>query len=412
MYAQVKKQIEDIGDIDIMIGVPSHNNASTVAYVINQVAKGLKTYFPDKTSVIMNIDGRSKDGTRDVARAIKVPVPVIVVPEVANENRRIYGKGNGIHIVMDVANDMNAKAFAMFDADLRSITPDWVKLILEPIVRKRYDFIAPRYTRHKYDATITNFIAYPTVRMLFGKDIRQPIGGDFGFSRRCFEEIRKHPISNDPAFLEFGIDIFVSSMALAKDFKVAEAALGVKIHDEKDPGKDLSPMFYQVVTNLFNIISYYDKRWPKVKGVKRVHLFRDDGIADYPPLPINVNATNMIRKFNSGRKEHSKTLKKALSKDTYSKLRDIRIRKGPAFSDELWVNIFFELGSEYFKTKHPDRILEALLAMWIGRVSSFVIEAEAMNNDDAEELIQRQADVFLENKKEFLLLYSKRGGGS
>ena len=42
--------------------------------------------------------------------------------------------------------------------------------------------MAPLYHRHKFDGTITNGIVYPLTRALYGRRIRQPIGGDFGFS--------------------------------------------------------------------------------------------------------------------------------------------------------------------------------------------------------------------------------------
>ena len=49
-------------------------------------------------------------------------------------------------------------------------------------MRHGYEFVAPLYARHRYDGTITNTIVYPLTRALYGKRIRQPIGGDFGFS--------------------------------------------------------------------------------------------------------------------------------------------------------------------------------------------------------------------------------------
>ena len=47
-----------------------------------------------------------------------------------------------------------------------------------------FDYVAPLYLRHKYDGTITNSIVYPLTRALYGREVRQPIGGDFGFSGR------------------------------------------------------------------------------------------------------------------------------------------------------------------------------------------------------------------------------------
>ena len=55
---------------DIVIGIPSYNNAKTVGHVIRAVDAGLAKYFPDKKAVIINSDGGSKDGASEV---IKMP---------------------------------------------------------------------------------------------------------------------------------------------------------------------------------------------------------------------------------------------------------------------------------------------------------------------------------------------------
>ena len=66
---------------------------------------------------------------------------------------------------------------------MRSITPEWIGLLVGP-PSSGFDYVAPLYRRHKYDGTITNSIVYPLTRALYGKQVRQPIGGDFGFSGR------------------------------------------------------------------------------------------------------------------------------------------------------------------------------------------------------------------------------------
>lgn len=68
------------------------------------------------------------------------------------------------------------------DSDLRSITPEWTELLLEPVYEEGFDYVAPIYARPKFDGTITNGIVYPLMRPLYGNRVRQPIAGDFGFS--------------------------------------------------------------------------------------------------------------------------------------------------------------------------------------------------------------------------------------
>jgi hypothetical protein len=84
------------------------------------------------------------------------------------------------------------------------------------------DFIAPLYHRHKFDGTITNSIIYPLTRALYGKRVRQPIGGDFGFSGR----LAKHYLSKDvwqTDVARYGIDIWMTTEAMANNFTVAQS---------------------------------------------------------------------------------------------------------------------------------------------------------------------------------------------
>ena len=52
----------------------------------------------------------------------------------------------------------------------------------------------------------------------------------------------------DSDVARFGIDIWMTTTALADGFRVCQAFLGAKIHDAKDPGADLAAMLVQVVS--------------------------------------------------------------------------------------------------------------------------------------------------------------------
>ena len=68
----------------------------------------------------------------------------------------IPGKGSAFRTIFKTAVEMQADACCVVDADLRSITPEWIELLLSPIIKGGFDFVAPLYSRHKYDGTITN----------------------------------------------------------------------------------------------------------------------------------------------------------------------------------------------------------------------------------------------------------------
>jgi glycosyltransferase involved in cell wall biosynthesis len=157
--------------------------------VVKAVQAGLVKYFPDMKCVLVNSDGGSTDGTIDVVQnasvedfhAILLHHRISPVFKITTPYHGIPGKGSAFRTIFEIADALGVKACAVVDSDLRSITPEWIELLIKPVLEQGYDYVSPLYHRHKYDGTITNSIVYPITRALYGKRVRQPIGGDLAF---------------------------------------------------------------------------------------------------------------------------------------------------------------------------------------------------------------------------------------
>jgi glucosylglycerate synthase len=55
--------IRNLGQVDVVVGIPSYNNSRTIGHVVRAAHAGLAKYFPQFTAVIINSDGGSRDGT-------------------------------------------------------------------------------------------------------------------------------------------------------------------------------------------------------------------------------------------------------------------------------------------------------------------------------------------------------------
>ncbi|HEX3203102.1 MAG TPA: glycosyltransferase, partial [Nitrospiraceae bacterium] len=186
---ETESKVSEIGEAEILIGIPSYNNAKTIGHVVRAVMAGLAKYFSGRRSVLVNSDGGSVDGTPDVVGRAVVDYGAMLISDqqtllqkIITPYQGIPGKGSAFRTIFEIARRLKAKACAVVDSDLRSITPEWIELLIGPVLNHGYDYVAPYYLRHKYDGTITNSIVYPLTRALYGQRIRQPIGGDFGFS--------------------------------------------------------------------------------------------------------------------------------------------------------------------------------------------------------------------------------------
>src|SRR3990172_3434613 len=254
----LRDEVERLGRADIMVGIPSFKNAATIGYVVRAAHAGLVQFFPDLRPVLVNSDAGSPDGTQRVVIETEPPDYVEEVLLVRPRNRLqrvtltypevdgVAGKGAALHAIFEMAHALRAQALIVVDSDLRSIGPEWIELLAGPILKGGFDFVAPLYARYKWDGTITNTVTYPLTRALYGHRIRQPIGGDFGVSG----DLVAHYLEQDDWSADvsrFGVDIWMTTKAVAGGFAVCQVRLGAKVHDPKDPGSDLGPMFRQVV---------------------------------------------------------------------------------------------------------------------------------------------------------------------
>jgi glycosyltransferase involved in cell wall biosynthesis len=399
-------QLEGIKEADILIGIPSYNNVRTIGHVVRAVMAGLAKYFPKAKAVLVNSDGGSTDGTQEEMRRVRIEDfktiltshPVHPIHKVVAPYHGIPGKGSAFRTIFEAARSLKAKACAVVDSDLRSITPEWMELLLRPIYEEGFDYVAPLYARHKFDGTITNSIVYPLTRALYGKRIRQPIGGDFGFSEKLASfYLTKEVWETDVA--RFGIDIWMTTLAIAEGFKVCQSYLGAKIHDAKDPGSDLGAMFTQVVSSVFRLMGDYQNIWKEVRESQPVPTFGfhyEVGVE-----PVSVNVERMIENFRLGVKGLMEIWRKVLFPETVPWLESIGRLSDEAFSfpQDLWVHIVYDFAVAYYKgSAHREHLLKSMIPLYLGRVASFVMENQKNSAIEVEEEIESLCMVFDEMK--------------
>lgn len=406
---EIQDQIQEIKEADILVGIPSFNNARTIGHVVRAIQAGLSKYFPGQTAVIINSDGGSTDGTMDVVesttiedyRSIHLHHRVDKIFKIATPYQGIPGKGSAFRTIFEIASALNVKACAVVDSDLRSITPEWIELLIKPVFEDGFDYVLPLYHRHKYDGTITNSIIYPITRALYGKRVRQPIGGDFGFSGRLAKfYLTKDVWETDVA--KYGIDIWMTTTAIANNFKVCQSFLGAKIHDAKDPGADLSAMLYQVVGATLDLMETYSDTWKTIKGSEPVPSFGFQYTVGLEPVGVNIE--RMIERFKLGVKELMGIWKGLLSKDIVDFLGTAELMKKETFHipEEIWVEIIYSFAiAAHKKMINREHLLKSLTPLYIGRTASFVIDTMNSDAPDVEEKIERLCRIY-EDKKFFL----------
>ncbi len=388
-----REKLERLGHADIVIGIPSYLCDDSIRHVVKTISNGLEKYYPDARALIIISDGGSTDDTRDVARSYEGKS--FNIDKIVTVYRGLPGKGSALRAVFEAAAFLKPQAVAVFDSDLISISPQWVKNLIDPVM-DGYDFVAPDYLRYKFDATITNTITYNLTCSLYGLRIRQPIGGDFGLSLGLI----KYYLSQDGVWetdvTRFGIDIWMTASAIVGGFKICQAKLGVKIHGRKDPSQDLGPMYRQVVGTIFQLMEMHEGYWKNISGLKDVPI-----LGDYPaeePPAFEINQDELIEYFQMGfwnfngiwqqqLEEKDLALIKALAHDGAKETFHLPI--------ETWVRTVYRYANAFHSTpRQRMKLLNTMIPLYYARVASLVNELKDMDCNQAEDFFDEQALCF------------------
>jgi hypothetical protein len=349
--------------------------------------------------VVLIGDGGSTDDTREVAREYEM---MPWQEKIVSIYRGPAGKGSALRSIFEAAKRLDVRACVVVDSDLRSITSELVKFLLEPVLEKDLQFVAPVYLRYKYDGTITNNIVYNLTRSLYGLRIRQPIGGDFAFSR----EVARHYLDQDvweTDVARFGIDIWMTTEAITQGFRICQAGLGQKIHDAKDPAVHLAPMFRQVIRTLFTLMEHHESYWKGVKGSVTVPTFGLQTAGE--PEPISIDRDRLLTQFVLGFRHFGVLWKTIFSPECYAEIEAASKREGKEFviSVETWVKILYELAATFHTwPNHRGKLMEVVTPLYQGRVASFINRTWDMTSAEAEQVVEEQARAF-EDHKDYLI---------
>jgi glycosyltransferase involved in cell wall biosynthesis len=243
-------------DSRLCVVFPARNEAETVAHCIETARRS--RYEPQ----VVVIDGNSSDNTREKAKS----AGAIVV----EQSRDFYpAKGVAMKDGVREALKLGAEGIMFLDADITSLTPQWVDLLAEPVLAKACDMSRGYYKRAEYDGAVTKLVAKPLSRVFFPEiaHFNQPLAGEICASAELFRELAQHRDWPDG----WGVDIWLLIEAAMNDYNIAEVYLGTKVHTSRNDYQHdvsvLSQMAEQVsLTTLKEALKY--KRVDKLKGVK------------------------------------------------------------------------------------------------------------------------------------------------
>ncbi|MEJ5364107.1 MAG: glycosyltransferase [Desulfosoma sp.] len=393
----VEENPQNVQQADIVVAIPTFNEAAFIGRAVEIVGRGLREHYPDRSSVIINCDNHSVDGTREAFFQAPVEVPRLYLS--TEPNRR--GKGANLRMLLEKLTALNPHAVLILEADITNMAPVWVRLFLEPVFRGAA-YVTPLYVRHKYESTLTSTVVYPMLRCLYGRRVRQPDAGDCAFRGDLVGAFLNAPAWSE-AVDGTGIDVWMGTVALTCRVPVWQSLIGSpKRHRAKDPFAHLAARFRNILTAMFDQMAAYAHLWTRVKWSKPTALFNLDGHEmDNPPL-VEINAARLHQRFLEGFPENESLWRQVFDPAVMNKLDEIRRMPYEQFTfpSQTWAAVLFDAACAYQRLENQERprLLDSLIPLYLGKVVAFVKRTERMSVQQAEDHVEETCAIFEEYK--------------
>jgi hypothetical protein len=406
------RELMNVGDVDIVVGVPTYNDARSVGQVVQAVRAGLLKYFPRERAVIINADGGSRDGTQDLVRA--AAISDLSVASDLHALRTLHsistqyegGPANGIamHTILAATDLLQARTCAIVSPESTTLEPEWMERLLRPVLRDGKDLVLPIYRRPKFDGLLIRNLVFPMANVLYGCGVREPYPSDFAFSGELGSHFLAQDIWNQEQGRR-GTELWMTLWAAIGRCKLVQSFLGPKTRREDAPS-DLVAAMRETAGTLFASLDTYSSVWHSVPAVIEAPCVGcEPAMSDGPS---RLNRKRLYDMFTFGVKELDPVFLSILTTATHDELK--RLAGLPeekfTYSGELWARTVYEFAIAFHKAViGRDHIVQALVPLFRGRAHTFLTQNRDASAEDMERNVESLCKAFQQEKPHLIHLW-------
>ncbi|MGB9457066.1 MAG: hypothetical protein WCB12_13540 [Bryobacteraceae bacterium] len=392
------ERLEQLGSADLVIGILDSEHTAEAGAAIAAVRQALAQLSRVTRAVVVCNNGTqgsadSADSGDDRSLAVFPYSPSPAGPA----GTRHQSMSSAYQHVFAVGGKLGVRAGGVIASDLRTLTPQWIHRLLQPVIDLAFDLVAPRYTRHKMEGLLNRSILCPLHRALYGMQLQNPMGPDFGLSGKLLQRILGQVA---PRRRGGQVDLLgsIASTAAADGFQICESHLGARSQPPTD-WQNLSSLLAEVLGPVFLEIERQVAFWQGIRGSKPVPQFGapeavsdDGGTVDVQP---------MIESFQLGTRDLQDVWGLILPPTTLLELRKLS-RLAPAqfrMPDELWVRIVYDFALGHrLQAISRDHLLRSITPLYLGWIASFGLEVETAGSAEREARMERLCKEYEVNK--------------
>jgi hypothetical protein len=278
-------------------------------------------------------------------------------------------------------------------SDIQAVTPLWLDRLVWPVLQMEFDLVTPRYSRRNSEGLINRSVLSPLYRALYGKQIQNPLGPDFGLSAKLMRSIIEDDGGNPRASPDRPVLPSIVSKAVRGNFQICEAEVGVRQQPPAD-WMNLSSLLAQILGPVFLDMERNAAFWQRVRGSLMVPAF---GSLQSAPEEGAVDIRRLIDSFQLGAKNLQDVWSLVLSPTTLLEIR--RLARVPPeqfrMPDDSWVCMVCDFALAHrLRTINRDHLLRSFTPLYLGWIASYVLEMGGADQAAVDRRIEQLARAY------------------
>ena len=374
---EVQAVVEGLGGADVVVGLATSGPIPALAAVAAAVRTGLDAHCAGQSAAVVHVDQTPSEATTAAVTAALGDLRVVSVPAPGGHGDDGLDWSAAVRAVLTVARRLEARTIVMLNADLSSMTSEWLRGLALPVLKDDYGLMLPLYRRYRYDGTLTQALVVPLMRSLFGRQLAHPLAEEFACSGAAADFFLQQPIW-DTELGRQGLEFWLPAAAIEQGLTVGQSVLGPRtVAAAAHPSAPLGRTVGRVAGALFALADRTESFWLDVHGSEPVVSF---GV---PPEPLPggppVDPSLMQVGFVQGVRDLLPVWERILAPENLGQVLELSDRplERFRFSDRLWTRVVYDFVLAYrTRVVYRSHAAQSLAPLYLGRAASVILETQ------------------------------------
>jgi hypothetical protein len=406
------RQLMAVGQVDVLVGLPTLNNAATIIDVVRAIHVCFTRDYPRLRTVLINADGGSTDGTPELVRAASVDDADVVqtsytlrtLHRVVAPYHGLPGKHTALRTVFAAGELARASVIVVLDPGGPATTAERVTELIGPIAQSGVEFLAPRYRRHPRDGVLITQLVRPLTRALYGVGLDEPLGAEFACSGRFASHCLEQAIW-DRESARFAIDLWLRMEAVARGFPIGQ--IWRPLAAPAGARTTVREAVHQVVVSAIESLRAHDSYWLRTNGVAELCSWGIDPVVSPESPTWDYQALALQARHDLA--EIKELLETVLEPELLSRLLNASDGASPTPNDDLWVRIVYAFAAATRQGRAGvDHLADMFAPAYMWRAAAFMSQTASEPPAAVQARLNSLCETFERLKPELVAAWSAR----